>query len=148
MIVDGETVIQRAHARVGRVLRDKWRLDQLLGIGGMAAVYAATARNGKRVAIKMLHANMAIGGDTLKRFLREGYAANKVDHPNAVSVLDDDVAEDGSVFVVMELLDGETLQSHWERSGQRLPASEVLLLAEQVLDVLASAHSHGIIHRD
>jgi eukaryotic-like serine/threonine-protein kinase len=148
MVADIDTVTQRAYARVGQVLRDKWRLDQVLGMGGMAAVYAATHRNGKRVAIKMLHANLAIGGDSLKRFLREGYVANKVNHPDAVSVLDDDTAEDGSVFVVMELLEGETLERRWERAEQRLPASEVILLADQVLDVLAAAHAHDIVHRD
>jgi serine/threonine protein kinase len=148
MVADIDTVTQRAYARIGQVLRDKWRLDQLLGMGGMAAVYAATHRNGKRVAIKMLHANLAIGGDPLKRFLREGYVANKVNHPDAVSVLDDDTAEDGSVFVVMELLEGETLERRWERAEQRMPANEVILLADQVLDVLAAAHAHDIVHRD
>src|SRR5512143_3065041 len=67
---------ERALARVGRTLREKWRLDRLLGVGGMAAVYAATHRNGSRGAIKMLHLELSKDEEARKRFLREGYAAN------------------------------------------------------------------------
>src|SRR3954468_18638644 len=99
----------RAQARVGAVVREKWRLDRLIGVGGMAAVYAGTHRNGKRGAVKMLHLELSVDEQARVRFLREGYAANAVNRPGAVSVLDDDVSEDGSVFLVMELLDGHTL---------------------------------------
>jgi serine/threonine protein kinase len=138
----------RAQSRVGVVLKDKWRLDSLLGVGGMAAVYAATHRNQKRVAVKMLHAEFSQQGDTRTRFLREGYAANVIEHPGAVSVLDDDVSEDGNAFLVMELLEGETLDQRWERNAGRLPFAEVLAFADQLLDVLALAHIKGIVHRD
>jgi eukaryotic-like serine/threonine-protein kinase len=142
-------VTVRARARVGHVLRAKWRLDRLLGVGGMAAVYAATHRNGKRGAVKMLHLELSIDDDARTRFLREGYVANKVDHLGAVSVLDDDVAEDGSVFLVMELLEGETTEERAQgRPGARLPANEVVWIADQLLDVLAAAHDKGIVHRD
>ncbi len=138
----------RARARVGQVLREKWRLDQLLGVGGMAAVYAAThVNNGRRAAIKLLHTELGANTEVRTRFLREGYVANKVDHPGAVAVLDDAVAEDGSVFLVMELLDGETLEDRRERSGV-LQAHEVLSLSDRLLDVLATAHARGIVHRD
>ena len=80
-----------ADARLGRVLKGKYRLDRVLGIGGMATVYAATHRNKKRVAIKMLHPELSIRENIRSRFLREGYVANTVDHPGAVSVHDDDV---------------------------------------------------------
>ncbi len=131
------------------MLRGKWRLDSLLGVGGMAAVYVGTHRNGKRGAVKMMHVEIGWNEEARARFLREGYAANRVDHPGAVSVLDDDVAEDGSVFLVMELLDGETLEARAEaRPGQRLALGEVLALADDLLDVLAAAHDKGIIHRD
>src|SRR4029079_12876235 len=100
-------VVERARARIGRVLREKWTLDELLGVGGMAAVYAATHRTGSRVAIKILHAEQSEDSDTRRRFLREGYAANAVGHPGVVRVLDDD-AEDGEAFIVMDLLEGET----------------------------------------
>ena len=77
----------------GRPCRGKWRLDALLGFGGMAGVYAATHRNGKRVAIKMLHSIHAQNEEARVRFMREGYAANSVGHPGVVQVLDDDELE-------------------------------------------------------
>ncbi|HXX67732.1 MAG TPA: serine/threonine-protein kinase [Polyangiaceae bacterium] len=146
--IGGDPHTVRARARLGMVLQDKWRLDSLLGIGGMAAVYAATHRNGKRVAIKMLHAEFSHDDDVRTRFLREGYAANTIQHEGAVSVLDDDLAPDGSAFLVMELLDGETVEQRWERSGRRLPIVEVLSLVDQLLDVLATAHDKNVVHRD
>src|SRR5262245_31657519 len=102
--------VRRAEQRLGKVLRSKWKLDELLGIGGMAAVYSATHRNGKRAAIKILQPEAALVPDVKARFMREGYLANKVGHSGAVSILDDDVDEDGTVFLVMELLHGETLE--------------------------------------
>ncbi len=134
--------------RPGTVIKGKWRLDKLLGVGGMAAVYAATHRNGKRVAVKMLHAELSRNIDVMTRFLREGYLANAVDHDGAVSVIDDDVAEDGTVFLVMELLDGETVERRWERKQRRLPVGETLSIASELLDVLAAAHAKGVVHRD
>jgi serine/threonine-protein kinase len=145
---DVDPVVARAQARVGQVLRGKWRLDQLLGLGGIAAVYAAVHRNGKRVAVKMLMPEHCADQETVTRFLREGYAANAVNHPGAVSVLDDDTSEDNVPFLVMELLEGETLDARWERSGGGLELSEVLFFTDQLLDVLASAHDKGIVHRD
>jgi serine/threonine-protein kinase len=142
-----EDLLERATARVGVVLDGKWRLDKVIGIGGMATVYAATHRNQKRVAIKMLHSEVAIDKQVTARFTREGYLANTVGHPGTVSVLDDDVAADGSPFLVMELLEGTALDSMWEKSG-KLPVGEVLLVADQLLDVLVAAHAKRILHRD
>jgi serine/threonine-protein kinase len=140
--------IARAETRLGVVLNDKWRLEALLGVGGMAAVYAATHRNGKRVAVKMLHQEFSNDEEVRTRFLQEGYAANAIQHDGAVSVLDDDVAADGSAFLVMELLDGETVEQRWEQSGQRLPLREMLSIVEPVLDVLGAAHAKNVVHRD
>jgi tRNA A-37 threonylcarbamoyl transferase component Bud32 len=137
-----------ARARVGVILKDKWRLDSLLGVGGMAAVYSATHRNKNRVAVKMLHAQFS-GQETVRtRFLREGYLANTVEHAGAVKVLDDDVAEDGAAFLVMELLEGETIEARWARKGNKLEVSEVLAIGDKLLDVLAAAHAKGVVHRD
>jgi serine/threonine-protein kinase len=139
----------RAMARVGQVLRDKWRLGELLGVGGMASVYAATHRNGLLGAVKVLHPELALHPGARERFLREGYVANKVGHPGAVRVLDDDAAEDGSVFLVMELLEGETVEQRAaSRAGGRLEAGEVMAIGEDLLDVLVAAHRNGIVHRD
>ena len=136
----------QAQARVGMHVR-KWTIDRLLAIGGMAAVYTATHRNGNRVAIKVLHREYAEMPEAKERFMREGYVANKVGHPGAVTVLDDDELDDGTPFLVMELLSGQSLE---DRLGRRpvLPLGEVLYVADQVLDVLAMAHDAGIIHRD
>jgi serine/threonine-protein kinase len=141
----------QAQERVGTVLNDKWTLERVLGIGGMAAVYAARHRNGARAAVKVLHAELARHAEVRERFLREGYAANKVEHPGVVKVLDDDVVasgpDAGTAYLVMELLEGESLQDRLERSppmGER----EFLAIAESVLDVLEAAHARGVVHRD
>ena len=138
---------EQALARVGTVLRGKWKLDRLLDTGGMASVYAATHRNGSRVAIKLLHASLSQQEDLRSRFLREGYVANKVGHTSAVSIVDDDETEDGSAFLVMELLEGESLDARIKREG-RVPGRESLRVADAVLDVLIAAHGKGIVHRD
>jgi len=145
-----DPLVERSKQRVGRTLKDKWRLDELIGVGGMAAVYSAThTNNGKRVAVKMLHTELAVGSGEIKtRFLREGRVANKVEHPGAVEVIDDEVDDDGTVFLVMELLDGETLAHRFERKARSLVIEEVLLVADQVLDVLTAAHEKHIVHRD
>lgn len=148
MSVDVKIAAERAEARIGSVIKDKWRLDRLLGVGGMACVYAATHRNKKRAAVKMLHREYSNDASIRERFLREGYLANSVGHRGVVTVDDDDLAEDGAAFIVMELLDGETLEQRWRRKGHRLPLEEVLAVADQVLDALAAAHDKGVVHRD
>ena len=143
-----EDVVERAQTLLGTVLRGKYRLDRVLGVGGMATVFAATHRNGKEFAVKLLHPGLSHQGDMRARFLREGYVANAVKHPGAVMVLDDDVGEDGSAFIVMELLEGKTVEDLWDQYDRRLALPVVTAIGLQVLDVLASAHAHQIIHRD
>jgi serine/threonine-protein kinase len=141
----------RARKRVGAVLNDKWTLEQLLGVGGMAAVYSAKHRNGARAAIKILHPSLASVDEIRDRFLREGYAANRTEHEGAVQVLDDDVIqgepEDGAPYLVMELLEGESLLARMKR-GLPMPEKEALQIMDAVLDVLISAHARGVVHRD
>src|ERR1700722_7414854 len=92
----GDRSAKQALSRVGTTLRDKWHLDSVLGMGGMAVVYAATHRNGTRAAVKILHPELSLNALARERFLWEGQVANSVGHPGAVRVLDDDVADDGS----------------------------------------------------
>lgn len=137
-----------ARAREGTRINDKYTIQELLGVGGMAAVYSAQHRNKKRCAIKILHAELSAVRHVRERFLREGYVANTVDHPGAVLVDDDDMTPDGCVYLVMELLQGETVESMAQRAGGTLDPQTVILLMDQLLDVLAAAHAKGIVHRD
>jgi serine/threonine-protein kinase len=139
---------QRTSSLAGRSLKGKWRLETQIGSGGMASVWAARHRNGKRVAIKLLHPELSRDDSIRARFLREGYVANKVGHPSVVTILDDD--DDGDlVFLVMELLEGETLSERWKKArGRRLELAEVLRVTDEILDVLAASHDKEIIHRD
>lgn len=137
-----------ARSRVGSKIAGRWRLDELLGVGGTASVYAATHRKGKRVAIKILHPDLSANRSFRDRFLREGYVGNMIEHEGAVTVHDDDEANDGSAFLVMDLLDGENLEVRRERKGGRMPPLEVLSLMDDVLDTLRAAHAKGVVHRD
>jgi serine/threonine protein kinase len=147
----GDDADSRLKAREGSVLDGKWTLERLLGSGGMAAVYLARHRNGARAAVKILHPDLARNEEVRERFLREGYAANQVEHPGAVQVLDDDVVADGpdkgTAYLVMEVLEGESLQDRLER-GPPMGEVEFLRVAESVLEVLDAAHARGVVHRD
>ena len=105
-----DPLVTHARTRIGRTLRGKWTLDKLLGVGGMAAVYECTHRNGSKVAIKMLHPNLMFETNFAQRLVQEGYVANKINHPAAVKVYDDDTDDtDGSGFLVVGLLPGQTI---------------------------------------
>ena len=135
-----------AQRLVGTILGGKWTLDSLIGMGGMASVYAATHRNGRRAAIKLLSAEYSRIPQVRDRFLREGYVANHIGHPGVVGILDDDTAENGQVYLVMELLEGH---SFLDRINSRtLTAAQIVFIGHQVLEPLATAHRRGIIHRD
>jgi len=141
------TDLEQCAKRVGTTLRDKWKLERLLGVGGMAAVYVAAHKIGRRDAIKILHEEIAQSPEVRARFEQEAHAANRFKHPGAVEIRDIDVTEDGAPFLVMELLEGETLS----RIVRREPGptiDEVLRWADELLDVLAAAHAQGIVHRD
>jgi len=137
-----------AQTRLGQLVLDKWRLDRLIGVGGMAAVFEATHRNGNRVAIKILHADLASFDEIRERFLAEGYAANRVSHSGVVTVRDEGTTHDGAVFLVMDLLRGQTLAERLEDRSAPLSVGEVLEICWQLLDVLVHAHHRGIVHRD
>jgi eukaryotic-like serine/threonine-protein kinase len=138
-----------AAQRLGETLLGKWTLERVLGVGGMAAVYAARHRNGTTAALKILHPELSRDEAIRERFLREGRVSNAVGHPGVVRVLDDDVAEDGSLLLVMELLEGQTAAGAARASpDKRLPIGEVVRIGIDVLDVLALTHGAGILHRD
>ncbi|WP_394828518.1 protein kinase domain-containing protein [Pendulispora albinea] len=149
----GDLVVEENRAygragRIGKVIRGKWRIDARLGEGATATVYAATHRNGHRVALKVLHPQFLRDEQIRTRFMREAYVGNAISHPGVVRVIDDDVTEDGAVFLVMELLEGESFEKRAERHGGRLPLAEVVWLLDTLLDVLAAAHERSVVHRD
>lgn len=142
-------LLREASALQGRTLCGRWRVERLLGGGASAAVFEAThQRNGKRAALKVLHPELASNSRLKARFLREGYLANRVGHPGAVSVLDDDETEDGILFLVMEFLEGQTVGQWARQQGGRLPVPAVIRVADGILDVLQAAHTKQIVHRD
>jgi serine/threonine-protein kinase len=139
------TSVEDPEQRIGSTLRDKWVLEALLGVGGMASVYSAKHKIGRRDAIKILHGKVAASEQLRARFEQEAHAVNAFRHPGVVEVRDVDTTEDGAPFMVMELLEGEALSQRLERP---IAEREVLEIGAQVLDVLAAAHARGIIHRD
>jgi serine/threonine-protein kinase len=145
-VTSGTQLELEAQGLVGLVLNGKWTLEALIGMGGMASVYRATHRNGRRAAIKLLNAEYSRVAQVRDRFLQEGYVANRIGHPGVVSILDDDTSDNGQVYLVMELLEGESflarIQSH------QLTPAQVVFIGQQVLEPLGVAHRRGIIHRD
>jgi hypothetical protein len=137
-----------ARSRVGMLVDGRWRVDTLLAIGGSSAIYTATHRNGMRVAMKVLDRDLRDNGTAVAHFVREGLAVNGIGHPGVVPVLDEGRTPDGSPFLLMPLLEGETAQQRLARHPGGLPPREALGIVEAVLDVLAAAHDAGVVHRD
>src|ERR1700755_1674073 len=128
-----DPLVTQCRSRVGRLVAGKWRLDALIGVGGMAAVDMDTHRNGSMAALKILHEEVALNNEVRERFLREAYIANKVNHPGTVKVLDDDKDEQGAPYIVMELLRGESVETRSQKAGGRLPIKDTLDLPDQTL---------------
>lgn len=142
----GQKHEQIAARRLGRTLRGKWTLNAVLGVGGMATVYSATHRNGARAAIKMLHPEVSESHAVRAAFVREAWLANSIGHRGVPRVHDDDVDDEGNVYLVMDCVQGVSLA---RRARLRLLDDvEALEVGEQVLEILAAAHDKGIIHRD
>jgi eukaryotic-like serine/threonine-protein kinase len=137
----------RAKERLGTVLAGKYELERLIATGGMGAVYAAWQPFlQRRVAVKILHADLVHCDEHTERFLRESRMASALNHPNIVTVLDGGLAEDGAPYLVQELLEGEDL--HSALSEDRVGTSDVFDIALSLLDALSAAHAAGIVHRD
>src|SRR5512140_719402 len=130
----------------------KYRILEPLGRGGMAQVYKAYHPQLDRyVAIKVLRSDLVEHEEFLARFRREAHAVSGLRHPNIVQVFDFDVQGDDTYYMVMELLEGDTLRARlneYRARGERMPLPEVLRILADVLNGLAYAHSEGIIHRD
>ncbi len=132
----------------GRVLGGKYRLRRVLGEGGWGAVYEAVQEDlGRRVAIKVLHTDLALSSEGIARFEREAKAAGALGHANIVQVTDFQANPGEPPFIVMDYLDGETLGALLAREG-RLAPERAAFVASQVLAALEVAHAAGIVHRD
>jgi eukaryotic-like serine/threonine-protein kinase len=122
----------------------------VLGAGGVATVYEAEAQDGERarVAIKIVHSTLSPDPTTRLRLLREAQIAREADHPGVIRVFEVGSDEDGAPFLVMELLQGESLELRRREAGGRLPVRVVMTIAEQTLEILAALHQRSVLHRD
>ncbi len=133
---------------IGKVVAEKFRIDGLIGEGAMGRVYRGEQLSlGKPVAIKLLHAHLGGEPRIAKRFHREARAASRLSHPNSLQIIDFGEASDGTLFIAMELLEGEDLQAIVDHDAPLSPA-RIGDLVVQTLRALDEAHHAGIIHRD
>ncbi|HUQ30984.1 MAG TPA: protein kinase [Pyrinomonadaceae bacterium] len=145
---DGEVLEDDATAIVDSTLDGQYHIESMLGKGGMGAVYRARhILLGDKVAIKVLPPQMRNNAEWLRRFRREGQAARRFRHPNAVTVYDLRTTSDGLIYMVMEFVEGHTLDVELKRSG-RLTPQHAFSLLEPVMSVLNAAHAMGVVHRD
>lgn len=146
--VDGEVLDDDPSSIVGTDLDGQYHIESMLGKGGMGAVYRARhILLGDRVAIKVLPPQVRNNADWLRRFRREGQAARRFRHPNSVTVHDLRTTPDGTTYMVMEYVEGHTLDAELKRRG-RFSAREALEILTPIMSVLDTAHSMGVVHRD
>ncbi len=145
---DGEVLEDDPSSLVDTVLDGQYKIESLLGKGGMGAVYLARhILLGDRVAIKILPAEVRGNAEWLRRFRREGQAARRFRHANAVTVYDLRTAADGTIYMVMEYVEGNTLDAELKKRGRFSPA-EALEILNPIMSVLHTAHEMGVVHRD
>src|SRR4051812_11066598 len=139
----------RPDALKGRLVGGKFRIEALLGAGGMGNVYRAEQISlHKQVALKILHRDLMTDETVVKRFEREARSASRLDHPNLVRIIDfGRDQETGVLFIAMELLSGRDLGQVITEDGS-LPLHRIVRIMSQVLSALEEAHVQGVIHRD
>ncbi|ATB32568.1 serine/threonine-protein kinase [Melittangium boletus] len=133
---------------IGRTLAQKYKVEALIGEGGMGKVYRARQEAlDKLVVLKVLRQSLLNDDRTVARFKREAKAASRLNHPNSISILDFGQAEDGALFIAMEFVPGQDLHTVLSKEGP-LPEPRIARIVSQVLSALYDAHSAGVIHRD
>ena len=132
---------------VGTTVAGRYRVERLLGTGGMGAVYCAEhVHMRKAVALKVLHKEFLGVNEVVARFEREAIAAGRIEHPNVAPATDFGKLEDGSFYLVLEYIDGKSLRALIDEGP--LPWERAVAIARQVASALAAAHAAGIVHRD
>lgn len=140
--------VPAADEHIGKTVANKYRIEQMIGEGGMGKVYKATQLAlDKPVVLKVLRQALLSDERTVARFQREAKAASRLNHPNSISVLDFGQADDGAMYIAMEYVQGKDLHHILSREWP-LPEARVIRVMSQVLSALADAHSAGVIHRD
>src|SRR5687767_5382254 len=143
---DPRFVVSRVH-EPGSIL-GSYVLRRLIGQGAIGRVYQAEHRTlGRQVALKVLRSEFAEKSVVVKRFFGEARAVNQIAHENIVEITDFVQHDDGTCYYIMELLEGETLQSRFERTGA-IPQSELIRIALQITSALQAVHDQLIVHRD
>ena len=138
--------------QVGQLINNKYRLVRLIGDGGMGSVYEARHELlGTTVALKFLHAMLARRKGLVERFLQEAQVSASIRSPHVVSVSDVDRTPEGLAYMVMEYVEGDTLQTLYEKlyqRGERLSEHDAFDIMLQMLDGVGAAHDRNIVHRD
>jgi serine/threonine-protein kinase len=136
----------------GTIVADRYRVIEMLGEGGMGAVYRAEhIHMRKQMALKVLHASMSATAEVVARFEREAIAAGHITHPNVVSASDFGKLPDGSFFLVLELVDGKSLRkllTELQTSQVRIEPMRAVKIVQQMAAALGAAHGKGVVHRD
>ena len=132
----------------GTLIGDRYRIEDVLGIGGFGAVYRCTQLNMDQiVAVKVLKGEHITSDEHVKRFEREARAASRLRHPNTISMFDFGKHSDGALYLAMEYLEGETLADRLD-SGNTLTAQQLVHIMAQVCHSLTEAHQSNLVHRD
>jgi serine/threonine protein kinase len=135
-------------ALLGTLLAGRYRIEALIGSGGMGAVYRAEhVHMRKAVAVKVLHKEMTAFPEVVARFEREAVAAGRIEHPHVVSASDFGQLEDGSFYLVLEFIEGQSLAKLVGRTRELSP-TRALRITRQIVEALSAAHGLGIVHRD
>jgi hypothetical protein len=136
---------------IGKSLSGRYQIEELLGQGGMSAVYKATDPNLKRVvAVKLIHPHLSNDPDFVKRFEEEATAVAQLRHPSIIQVYDFNHDEE-NYYMVLEFVPGETIQEHLKRlnaAGRKLSVTKAIEYIADICDAVDYAHQRGMIHRD
>jgi len=140
---------QQSALQSGQTIAGKYRLNQPIGAGGMASVWSATnVFTERQFAMKFMHPAVAKTPEAARRFLMEAKVSARVNHPNIIEIIDVGQTEDGALFMVMELLQGVSLETAMRRQSPPMLISEFISVMVDVARALAAAHRNGVVHRD